>query len=340
MRIWGFDLGTTSIGFAVVDHDPTRSEGRIERLGVRIFPEGVTEDKKEPRNKTRRTKRLMRRGIRRRKLRRRLLNETLAAAGLIPRYGTQEWDAAMAAEPYSLRRDGLSRALSPHELGRALYHLAKRRGFAGRAMEEKLADPDEAAAKEDAQKLAGEMGDRTLGAYLSEQPKKRGRHHTRSMIGDEFEKLWRAQSPHHPALSDPVFESRIRNLIFFQRPTFWRLSTLSKCQFCPNDAPQPKGSWAGQEFLLLEQLTKLRTAGANARPLSSEERSILHDLAHRQKGISWGGVRKALRKHWREREEVEDQAFNMEVAKSETGIKGNIVEIELRKVFGDAWDSR
>ena len=24
MRIWGFDLGTTSIGFAVVDYDPAR----------------------------------------------------------------------------------------------------------------------------------------------------------------------------------------------------------------------------------------------------------------------------------------------------------------------------
>ncbi len=71
MRIWGLDLGTTSVGFAVIDHDAKGEHGRIDRLGVRIFSEGVTEDKKEPRNKTRRTKRLMRRGIRRRKLRRR-----------------------------------------------------------------------------------------------------------------------------------------------------------------------------------------------------------------------------------------------------------------------------
>jgi CRISPR-associated endonuclease Csn1 len=339
MRIWGIDLGTTSIGFAVVDHDPIHNTGNIHRLGARIFPEGVTEDKKEPRNKTRRTKRLMRRGIRRRKLRRRLLNEALAAAGLLPRYGTPEWHAAVAHDPYELRRDGLTRALLPYELGRAIYHLAKRRGFAGRVSEEKKIDPDEIAAKEDAQKLQDEKGDRTLGAFLAEQPKKRGRHHTRDMVRDEFKRLWDAQKPHHPALSDPQFEARIRNLVFFQRPTFWRLKTLSKCQFCPDDAPEPKGSWAGQQFLLLEQLTKLRTAGANSRPLSKDEFKILLEQAHRQKTMSWGGVRKALKKHWRERDEDEFQRFNMEVSGAEPGIKGHAVEYEMRKVFGDVWDS-
>ena len=31
--------------------------------------------------------------------------------------------------PYRLRAEALSRKLEPHELGRALYHLAQRRGF-------------------------------------------------------------------------------------------------------------------------------------------------------------------------------------------------------------------
>ena len=41
--IWGLDLGTTSIGFAVVEFDAEKHEGEIIRMGVRIFPEGVTE---------------------------------------------------------------------------------------------------------------------------------------------------------------------------------------------------------------------------------------------------------------------------------------------------------
>jgi len=337
MRIWGFDLGTTSIGFAVVEHDPAHDIGKIHRLGVRIFPEGVTEDKKEPRNKTRREKRLMRRGIRRRKLRRRLLNEALAEAGLLPRYGTPEWYKAVADDPYVLRRDGLSRPLLPHELGRAIYHLAKRRGFAGRAIEEDITDPDEMAATEDAQKLACEKGERTLGAFLAEQPKKRGRHHTRDMVRDEFDRLWTAQRPYHAILSDPQFEARIRNLIFFQRPTFWRLKTLSRCQFCPDDAPEPKGSWAGQQFLVLDQLTKLQIAGANRRRLTDEERAELLDRLGRQATMNWNSVRKALRKFWRKYYEPDDQTFNLETAEKE--LKGNKVEIQLRKIFGDEWEA-
>ena len=55
--IWGFDLGTTSIGFAVVEHNAQKKEGEIIRMGVRIFPEGITEKEMEPRNKKRREKR-------------------------------------------------------------------------------------------------------------------------------------------------------------------------------------------------------------------------------------------------------------------------------------------
>ncbi len=43
-RIFGFDIGTTSIGFAVIDHDPDRQSGHIHRLGVRIFPEARDPD--------------------------------------------------------------------------------------------------------------------------------------------------------------------------------------------------------------------------------------------------------------------------------------------------------
>ena len=83
--IWGFDLGTTSIGFAVVDHDPDENTGQIKKLGVRIFPEGVTEKELEPRNRRRREKRLMRRQLRRRKLRRVELTKQMVEVGFLPK---------------------------------------------------------------------------------------------------------------------------------------------------------------------------------------------------------------------------------------------------------------
>jgi CRISPR-associated endonuclease Csn1 len=131
-RIFGFDIGTTSIGFAVIDHDPARGRGNILRLGVRIFPEARDPDG-TPLNQQRRQKRMMRRQLRRRRIRRRTLNECLAGSGLLPAYGTDEWGKLMETEPLALRARGLSGRLAPYELGRALYHLAQHRHFKGRA---------------------------------------------------------------------------------------------------------------------------------------------------------------------------------------------------------------
>ena len=67
----GIDLGTNSIGLALVDQE----EHQILYSGVRIFPEGINKDtiglaeKEESRNATRRAKRQMRRQYIRKKLR-------------------------------------------------------------------------------------------------------------------------------------------------------------------------------------------------------------------------------------------------------------------------------
>ena len=46
--IWGLDLGTTSIGFATVKKNTDGNDGEIVRMGVQIFPEGITEKKLVP----------------------------------------------------------------------------------------------------------------------------------------------------------------------------------------------------------------------------------------------------------------------------------------------------
>ncbi len=135
MRILGLDIGTTSIGFALIDLDTARETGAIVRLGVRIFPEARDPDG-TPLNQTRRAKRMMRRQLRRRRERRRSLNEMLSDNGLLPKFGGDDWRAAMGADPYALRAKGLAEALTPHELGRALYHLSKRRHFKERDLAE------------------------------------------------------------------------------------------------------------------------------------------------------------------------------------------------------------
>ncbi len=117
-RIFGLDIGTTSIGWAVVDHDPERgvgqivAQGGVPGMGVRIFPEARDPDD-TPLNQQRRQKRMMRRQLRRRRLRRRVLNELLFEAGLLPKFSKDkdsDWAKLMNgsgiaanADPYALR---------------------------------------------------------------------------------------------------------------------------------------------------------------------------------------------------------------------------------------------
>ena len=83
---------------------------QVLRLGARIFPEAREPDGK-PLNQNRRQKRMARRQLRRRRDRRRALNESLAAAGLLPSFGTADWDTVMNREPTILRKKGLTEAL-------------------------------------------------------------------------------------------------------------------------------------------------------------------------------------------------------------------------------------
>ncbi|MGB1006074.1 MAG: hypothetical protein ACPGVX_02800 [Thalassobaculaceae bacterium] len=121
--ILGLDIGVASVGFALIARRADGRQTRILRMGVRVFPEGRTEDKQEPRNLERRTARLRRRQLRRRRQRRRQLGDTLIAAGMLPPFDLapdSAWRAVMARDPYVLRKTGLGQPLAPIEIGRAL----------------------------------------------------------------------------------------------------------------------------------------------------------------------------------------------------------------------------
>ena len=118
--VFGLDIDTTSIGFAVIDHDPDQETGTILRLGVRIFPE-ARDPKGVPLNHDRRAARLRRRQLRRRRERRRLTGDLLCDAGLLPARESPEWREAMELDPYDLRRRAFEgNTLCPHEIGRAI----------------------------------------------------------------------------------------------------------------------------------------------------------------------------------------------------------------------------
>ncbi len=345
-RIFGLDIGTTSIGFAVIDHDPSRSAGKILRLGARIFPEARDNDG-TPLNQTRRQKRMARRQLRRRRARRRVLNETLAAAGLLPVFGSSDWAGVMAMDAYALRRRGLSEPLRAWEIGRALYHLAKHRHFAGRDIPETddgdAEDADEKAAESEREKTLQTLkaDGMTLGAWLAERPahqRRRGVHANRAVVRDEFEKLWAAQAQHHAALRDERLKAQVEDTIFAQRPVFWRKTTLGQCRFVPGAPLCPRGSWLSQQRRMLEKLNNLAVAG-NLRPLDPDERAAILERLQTQASMSWAGVRSALKPLYKARGEAGAEKtlrFNLEVG-GDGKMLGNGVEAKLVAVFGGAW---
>lgn len=355
-RIWGFDIGTTSIGFAAIDYDEDAGTGKILLEGVRIFPESRTPDKLDPLNQNRRAARLLRRQIRRRRLRRKLLRQAFADAGLLPRFGTPDWDALMnpdESDPYRLRTRGLSERLDPFELGRALYHLMHRRGFLSarrpdlRPDEQKAREKDEGPVKKEIKVLEEKLAGRTLGEYVATDPgveRKRNRHIHRQMVVEEFDRLWQAQAPHHRELLTDELRKRLRDILLYQRPIFWRVQTLGVCPLESKlNAPEPvcpKGSWIGQQFLMYQHLNNLRVRfpGSPPRALYAEERVLVLEKLQRQANMSFEGVRTPLRKLWKERGLPTKPEITLE-AGGEKKLLGNRLEAHFVEVFGEAWDT-
>jgi CRISPR-associated endonuclease Csn1 len=197
-KILGLDLGTNSIGWAIVDD----VDKKIIDSGVRIFPEGLvaktigTGDKEESKNASRRNSRQQRRGFYRKRLRKIKLLRTLINLNMCPLKDDEldiwsKWDkqkkkeGRMAPEihlpenhsyclwlkqnPYLLRDKALNEDLTLQEFGRVLYHLIQRRGFlSSRKGNEKDAGvikkgKDGVKGIEDTQK---ELQNSTLGKYL------------------------------------------------------------------------------------------------------------------------------------------------------------------------------
>ena len=344
--IFGLDIGTTSIGFAVIDHHSGRATGTILRLGVRIFPE-ARDPKGAPLNQERRQARLRRRQLRRRRERRRLLGDLLQDAGLLPVRNAPEWAETMALDPYDLRRRAFEReALSPFETGRAIYHLAQRRHFRGRDIDEisddaragdGAADEDDGSAKDSRQTTIEALKNegKTLGAWLDGRgpnERRRGIHANRVVVEQEFDDIWK------PLLPEKIRES-VRNAIFHQRPVFWRLNTLGKCPFVPQARLCPKGSWLSQQRRMLEKLNNLSLTGGNQRPLNEEEREAILARLQTQASVTWPGVRRALAPIYRARGEAGAEKalkFNLQEG-GDRALLGNAVEARLADIFGSAW---
>ena len=351
--VYSFDLGTTSIGWAVLqgsmmDGKPSSIiPTRITDSGVRIFPD-ARDQKNIPYNQERRNARMVRRQTRRRRERKKELRGYLTDQGLLPTYSPAkggEWEQVMSrSNSWELRAKALHRALSPYELGQVLYHIATRRQFRGRddqviSMDEKELQKQEE--KEESGTKTAEKrknllqavaeNNETLGSHLaklSSYETKRNKYATRALVEDEFNRIIEAQEPHHSILKS--IRGDLEDIIFAQKPVFWRFSTLGECEWCPESKkPAQKGSWLACQKRMLEKLNNLKIAEGNFPPLESDEKTLVINKLQTQNSITFGALRKLLGL-------PKTIKFNLEV-NGEKSIPGNLVEASLHKVFGEQW---
>lgn len=238
-KILGLDLGTNSIGWALIDD----IENEILGIGSRIFPEGVVnlgdgEGKEMSKNASRTDARGARRQFFRRRLRKRYLLRELAKHHMCPLdyktikiwnqkdiFGNKNMQAWLRLNPYELRAKAIKEQISLEELGRIFYHMIQRRGFQSNSRSAG-ADNNEKSVIYKGDSKIGKIGiaetsesikdNQTLGAYLNEiYPKMnepfvggleriRNRYTTRQMYIEEFEAIWEHQKQYHKELTDEL----------------------------------------------------------------------------------------------------------------------------------------
>lgn len=364
----GLDVGSNSLGWAIVAED----SHAILAMGVRVFPEGVDRDKQGtelPKNQARRQARGMRRQIARRALRKRVMRTALREAGLWP---TDQYEESrlLTLNPYALRAKGLDGALTPHEFGRVLLHLAQRRGF----LSNKKADGGKSK-KENSETLeliaqldkdVAASGYRTLGEFLHHQLERepaRGLRTSRSMFLKEFDLLWEAQANHHPKLLTEKLRYGVRGkqsyplepkprprrdgatllqevgfhgILFFQRALYWPSSTIGRCELEKGEKRCEKADRLAQRFRLLNEINnlKIHPRVADPRPLTSDERARLIQYLSGKKDATFDDLRKQL-------DLLDGDSFNLEIG-GRKKLHGVPVDCLLahKDLFGKSWFKR
>lgn len=365
-KILGLDLGTNSIGWAIID-DENKS---IIDTGVYIFPEGVNRDTKGAevsKNETRRNKRQARRQYFRKRLRKAKLVQLLIEQKMFPDISTlfdayhtnghhkftgklfkmlqepvlcEELKYFFSLDPYQLRKEALERELTNFELGRIFYQFGQRRGY-----KESLQTPlEEGKAILTGDKETGKTGiaatseliekHKTLGAGLASlnphNERIRNRYTLRSMYLEEFNIIWEFQAQFKPEFLNVELKLKIGDpkigILFFQRPLRNQKYLIGTCALEKNKV---KCKQSAIPFELYRMYAFINTIRINGESLKEEQKQKVIELFNSKDKFEFGQIEKILK--------AEGENFNYE---SNQRIVGNRTISGFRKIFGkNVWDA-
>lgn len=368
-KVLGLDLGTNSIGWAIVTE---HTDGyTLNDYGVNIFQEGVKIEKGiESSKAAERTKyRLSRRRYMRRKHRKIETLKVLSEAGMCP-YLAQErlkdwkqkgkypldeqfilWLKSEGENnPYHYRYQALTRKLDlnlMHDryiLGRAMYHISQRRGFLSNRLEK--TKESEGKVKESIQQLSvdmGEMGCEFLGEYFYKcyamDKKIRNRYTSRKEhYQKEFNEICRVQQ-----LNDEI-KIALEKAIFFQRPLKSQKGVVGKCTFEKNKNKCSVSHPKFEEYRMLCFINniKIQTPGdSDLRPLSSNEKEQITPLFYRKskRQFEFEDIAKKIagKNNYAFFKEPSGKPFLFNF-RMDTTVSGSPVTAHLIDIFGLQWE--
>ncbi len=204
-KILGLDLGTTSIGWALVNEAEKESEkSKIIKLGVRVIPLSTDEEidfqkgKAVTINADRTLKRGARRNLDRYQLRRDSLIEILKSNKLITKSTILSEEGKSTFETYKIRSKAATGAITLEEFAKVLLMINKKRGYKS----SRKAKSDDEGVVIDGMEVAKILSDEKLtpGEYVYNlllNNKKNIPEFYRSDLQNEFDNIWNKQKEYY-----------------------------------------------------------------------------------------------------------------------------------------------
>ena len=343
----GLDLGTNSIGWAILALDEESCPTKIINFNSRIFSDGRVPKTGASLAEARRKARGIRRRYERLTRRKKKLKNILIRHSFFPK-SLDEGHSLKNKDVYYLRTKALDEKIEKFELGRALLHIDQRRGFKSNRKENKK-DKDSKKNLEKIKFLKTEIdmsNARTLGEFLYEKrkknPKARLRFHNlselypeRAMYQNEFEMILAKQSEFYPELEkNSKIYTEIFDSIFYQRPL--KEQYMGYCQIYLEEKEENKRAYRAipsfQRFRLNQDIMNLKFSekGGGWNTLSEDQRKQIREAIKNKKTTSYSKIKTML--------SLDDNSwFNLK--KSKDVLKGDSTSYTLSKkeFFGKKW---
>ncbi len=304
MRIFGFDLGIASIGWAVVDIEKENSNpeigraaiGKILQSGVRIF--SIAENPKDGSSLAapRREKRSIRRALRRKALRMKEIRSLLEKA----RLGNQNIIVgASDVDVWALRaEDAFCRQLTPRELSRVLIHMAKHRGYKSMCKSAEEKDDETGKVLVSIARNRERMGEyKTMAQMIyrtNHNSSKKYRNGNgiydnsipREEIERELDLIFKAQQKY--GLFTAELLEQYKKIAFRVRPIQSVEKMVGGCTLEPNCLRAPKEAPTAELFVALTKINNMKLViNGEVRSVNDEERVAILDLLRKTQTVKY-----------------------------------------------------